>query len=381
MKKLLFFTLALVVACTAAMAAPVDVMSAKIKALQCIQKEIAGGRLMSVGNSNPTLIKTEMGENSKAPVFYIFNTEQTFVIVSGDDRAEEILAVGDAPLNLDRIPANMQVWLDGYKEQLDWLLCNPDAKVEKASDSHSPSKATYGPMLTNNWDQSAPYYNQCKFTYNNREYQCVTGCPATSAAMVMYFWKWPVSQVGPLASYTNTLDIGTTYSNEVNYTYPSLPATTFDWANMKDTYRSYTTAEANAVATLMRYVGQAEQMAYGVSGSGILTTQSQRIVNMFKTFGYNQNTVRLVSKSNYNETNWASLLQTEMAEGRPVVYLAVSSTGGGHAFNVDGYRSSDNTYHINFGWSGSGNNWCVMNAFTSANSSTGQSGSYTFNQG
>lgn len=102
---------------------------------------------------------------------------------------------------------------------------------------------------------------------------------------------------------------------------------------------------------------------------------------MFKTFGYNQNTVRLVSKSNYNETNWASLLQTEMAEGRPVVYLAVSSTGGGHAFNVDGYRSSDNTYHINFGWSGSGNNWCVMNAFTSANSSTGQSGSYTFNQG
>ena len=176
MKKLLFFTLALVVACTAAMAAPVDVMSAKIKALQCIQKEIAGGRLMSVGNSNPTLIKTEMGENSKAPVFYIFNTEQTFVIVSGDDRAEEILAVGDAPLNLDRIPANMQVWLDGYKEQLDWLFCNPDAKVERLSDlvKNNPhlKASSVSPMLTCNWDQSAPYYNQCKFTYNGRSYQC-----------------------------------------------------------------------------------------------------------------------------------------------------------------------------------------------------------------
>lgn len=381
MKKLLFFTLALVVACTAAMAAPVDVTTAKEKAVQHLMK-VNEGKTMAPRAIDATLIKTEMGEKSEAPVFYIFNTETCYIIVSGDDRAEEILAVGDAPLqDIDNMPDNMRAWLNGYADQLDWLLCNPDAKVEKASDSHSPSKATYGPMLTNNWDQSAPYYNQCKFTYNNREYQCVTGCPATSAAMVMYYWKWPVSQVGPLASYTNTLDIGSYYSNEVNFTYPSLPAATFDWANMKDTYRSYTTAEANAVATLMRYVGQAEQMAYGVSGSGILTTQSQRIVNMFKTFGYNQNTVRLVSKSNYNETNWASLLQQEMAEGRPVVYLGVDPDDGGHAFNVDGYRSSDNTYHINFGWSGSGNNWCVMNAFTSANSSTGSSGSYTFNQG
>ena len=90
------------------------------------------------------------------------------------------------------------------------------------------------PMLTCNWDQSAPYYNQCKFTYNGTTYQCVTGCPATSAAMVMYYWKWPKAQVAALASYSGTLDIGTYYSNEVSYSYPSLPATTFDWANMKD---------------------------------------------------------------------------------------------------------------------------------------------------
>jgi hypothetical protein len=387
MKKLLFFTLALVVACTAAMAAPVDVMSAKIKALQCIQKEIAGGRLMSVGNSNPTLIKTEMGENSKAPVFYIFNTEQTFVIVSGDDRAEEILAVGDAPLNLDRIPANMQVWLDGYKEQLDWLLCNPDAKVERLSDlvkSDSHLKASsVSPMLTCNWDQSAPYYNQCKFTYNGRTYQCVTGCPATSAAMVMYYWKWPKAQVAALASYSGTLDIGSYYSNEVSFTYPSLPATTFDWANMKDTYKTnnYTTAQGTAVATLMRYVGQAEKMGYGVGASGISTTQTNNIANMYKTFGYDSG-CRVVQKSSYSEANWAAMLQGEMLAGRPVVYCAVDANGnGGHAFNVDGYNAGENTYHINWGWSGDGNAYCAMNAFSTGTSSTGQSGgAYTFNQ-
>ena len=212
MKKLLFLILAVVVACSAAMAAPVDMATARSKAVQCIQREMAGGRLLSTGSTDATLIKTEMGEKSMMPVFYIFNGANTFIIVSGDDRAEEILAVGDAPLNLDRIPANMQVWLDGYKEQLDWLLCNPDAKVERLSDlvkSDSHLKASsVSPMLTCNWDQSSPYYDQCKFTYNGTTYQCVTGCPATSASMVMYYWKWPKAQVASVASYTGTLDIG-----------------------------------------------------------------------------------------------------------------------------------------------------------------------------
>ncbi|MBR5086670.1 MAG: C10 family peptidase [Muribaculaceae bacterium] len=373
MKKLLFLTLTIVVACSAAMAAPVDALTAQMKAQQYIQRE-AVGKLMAQPAGQATLIKTEMGDKAKMPVYYIFNTATNFIIVSGDDRAEEILAVGDEPLlDIENMPDNMKAWLHGYAEQLDWLLCNPDAKVVRASDTHVPSKATYGPLLTCNWDQSAPYYNQCKFTYNGTTYQCVTGCPATSASMVMYYWKWPVAQVGPLASYTSTLDIGSYNSNEVSFTYPALDATTFDWANMKDTYRSYTTAQGNAVATLMRYVGQSEQMMYGRNGSGIYTTQSQKIANTFKAFGYNQNTVRLVSKSNYNESAWASLLQTEMAESRPVVYLGVDNSAGGHAFNVDGYRSSDNTYHVNFGWSGQGNNWCTMNAFSDGDG-------YTFNQ-
>ena len=372
MKKLLLFTLALVVACSTAMAAPVDVTTAKGKALQHLLK-LNFGKTMAPAAVDATLIKTEIGEKSQTPVFYIFNTETCYIIVSADDRAEEILAVGDEPLtDIENMPENMRAWLNGYAEQLDWLLCNPDAKVERASDTHVPTKATYGPLLTCNWDQGAPYYNQCSFTYNGRTYQCYTGCPATSASQVLYYWKWPIAQVGPLPSYTNYLN--DTYT----YTYPALEATTFDWANMKDTYRTYTTAQANAVATLMRYVGQKEEMMYGTDGSGIYTTQTNKIVNMYKAFGYNQSTVRVVYKSNFTEANWASMLQSEMAEGRPVVYLATSGNAG-HAFNVDGYRSSDNTYHVNFGWSGSGNGWCAMNAFSSQSTAGGST--YTFNEG
>lgn len=315
---------------------------------------------------SPVLLKTEIGNTKlNKPVYYIFNTSSTFLVVSGDDRAEEILMVGDAPLNMDRIPDALQYLLDCYKEQIEFLQERPNIQVEKPSERNTMLRAvTYGPLLTAKWDQEAPYNNQCKFTYNNRTYTCLTGCPATSAAMVLYYWKYPTTQVPAVAGYTSTLDIGSYYTNEVNFTYPSVAATTFDWGNMRDTYSlNATGAAATAVATLMRYVGQLEQMMYGVTGSGIYTTQSNKIATMFKTLGYDSNT-RLANKSAFTAANWETLIQNEMAASRPVVYLGVDNTAGGHAFNVDGYRDSDGKYHVNFGWSGDGNNWYAMNAFT-----------------
>ena len=380
LKKSLLIVAALVAAFQS-QAAPVDAASAKAKAQQYLVNEIYAGKFMAPAATEPVLIKTEMGKvNQETPVFYIFNTSTTFVVVSGDDRAEEILVIGDQPLDLNRFPDGLKEMLSCYTEEIDWLLSNPDAQVEKpvSLKASGAKDVTYGPLLTCNWDQTAPYYNQCKFTYNGTSYQCLTGCPATSASMVMYFWKWPTAQVAAISSYTEELNLS--YYNSVNFTYPALSATTFDWANMKDTYNSYTTAQGNAVATLMRYVGQAEKMQYGTEsagGSGILTTKTQQIVDMFTRFGYDSSTTRVVKKTSYSESSWATLIQNEMAAGRPIVFMAVDESNGGHAFNVDGYRDSDNKYHVNFGWSGSGNAWCVMNSFGYSQWGT----TYTFNSG
>ena len=374
-KKSLLLIVALAAAVNA-WAAPVDVAAAKATAQQYLVNKVYAGKYMAPAATEPVLVMTEMGKvNKETPVFYIFNTSTTYLIVAGDDRAEEILAIGDKPLNLERIPDALKEILSCYQEELDWLISNPEVRVQKPSELTKGTKATYGPLLTANWDQTDPYWNQCKFTYNNRTYQCLTGCPATSASMVLYYWKWPTAQVNAIPSYTAELDLS--YYNVVdNYTYPALSATTFDWANMKDSYSSYNTAQGNAVATLMRYVGQAEHMMYGTEsagGSGIYTTDTQNIVDMFVLFGYDQSTCRVANKSSYSENNWGTLLQNELAAGRPMVYTAVSSNGGGHAFNVDGYRDSDGKYHVNFGWSGDGNNWYAMNSFTYSG--------YTFNQG
>ena len=365
MKKFLF----LMIAAFAAMqltAAPVDQAMAMRTAKSFLTNELYAGKMMASAAVNPVLLKAEMGDTKLGqPVYYIFNTSTTYLVISGDDRAREILMVGDQPLDLNHMPPALQYLLDCYKEQIEYLQSRPGLVVDKGYSNTTPSlKAeTYGPLLTCNWDQQTPYWNECVFTYGSNSYQCLTGCAATSAAMVMYYWKYPTAPTPTVASYTFYLDDN--YSRRI--TAPELPSITFDWANMRDSYgwsgTSGTTAQKAAVAKLMRYVGQAEKMGYGTQGSGIPSTEPSRVSNMFKLFGYDSSTTRVVQKSSYTQANWNLIIQNEMASGRPVVYLALSQNYG-HAFNVDGYNSGSDLYHVNFGWSGYGNNWFAMNAFT-----------------
>ena len=125
----------------------------------------------------------------------------------------------------------------------------------------------------------------------------------------------------------------------------------------------------------MRYVGQAERMEYGNSnagGSGINADSVSLIADAFKLMGYDPESIQVVKKTSayeggetlYSDAEWAEILQTEILAERPIVFCAVDGSGnGGHAFNVDGYDGNNNKYHINFGWSGDGNDWCSLNAF------------------
>ena len=254
MKKAFLLFTAVVVAMQLT-AATVDLATAKATAEQYTKNHARSGKLMAPGASVATLLKTEMGAvNKTMPVYYIFNTATSFVIVAGDDRAEEVLAYGDQPLNMDRMPENMKAWLNTYKEQIDYLISHPDLKVNKSTALHAPAlnAASVEPLLTAIWDQEAPFYNQCKFG----SYQCLTGCPATSASMVFYYWKYPTDPTPEVPGYESSIEYGSSWWSgvqSVDYTHSALPSVTFDWDNMIDSYKdSYTAAQGNAGAALMR---------------------------------------------------------------------------------------------------------------------------------
>ena len=361
MRKFILLLVALMAA-TQLSAAPVDMATAQKKAQAFVSNNSEARKLMnSTVGEQFVLHRAVMGDAKLAePVFYVFNSKNSFVIISGDDRAEVVLGYGEGNLDMDKIPDNMRVWLDGYKRQIEYLQEHPGLQVQLLSKVTAPSlrAQSVSTMLTARWDQTQPFWNQC--IINN--VQCLTGCAATSLAQVFYYWKYPTDPTPSLPSYS-VAGLGTV---------SALPSTTFDWANMRDYYGwnggTGTSAQKAAVATLMRYVGQAEKMGYGSDGSGIPSNETNRISNACKTFGYDNN-VRAIYKTTaygqtiYNDANWTNMIQNELVAGHPIVYCALS-TQSGHAFNVDGYNASDNTYSINWGWSGYANGYFAFNAFT-----------------
>ena len=365
MKKLLLIV-ALLLGALQLSAADVSPVQARAAAERFLQSDVKGKNFGAMPASGVKLLYTEMNSTqADKAVYYIFNSELGFVIVSGDDRAHQILAHGDRPLDLKRMPENMKFWLSTYKRQLEYLQAHPGLAVELPKLKSGQRADKVEPMLTAEWDQDAPYYNHCP-TYGGS--YCLTGCPATSLSMVFYYWKFPTDPTPPVEGYTNE-----SYGFQV----PALPSITFDWDNMLDKYTGgYTTAQADAVAWLMRYVGQEEHMDYTPSGSGAMGADILRAVEFF---GYDEEMARLEFKTRtddyandtavyYTDDEWAAMLQQEMYEGRPVVYCAYDYSywgWSGHAFNVDGYNPADATYHVNWGWSGDGNGDFVLNAFSS----------------
>ena len=366
MRKL-FLLVTLLMTVIQVSAADVSLATAQAKAVNYLQNMAKDKRLAALPANGVKLLHIESNSTRAAQaVYYIFNSDRGFVIVSGDDRAQTILAHGDRPLDLKRLPDNMKFWLSTYKKQLEYLQAHPGLAVDQPKLSRNLNAGKVEPLLTAEWDQSAPYYNHCP-TYNGS--LCLTGCPATSLSMVFYYWKYPTDPTPEVEGYTN---------NSYGFQVEPLPSITFDWDNMLDKYTgSYTTAQADAVAWLMRYVGQEEQMDYTPSASGAM---GEDILRAVKFFGYDEEMAHLEYKTRtddygtdtatyYNDDEWAALLQNELYEGRPVVYCGYDYSSwygwSGHAFNVDGYNPSDNTYHVNWGWSGDGNGDFVLNAFSS----------------
>ena len=366
MKKFLFL-LSVVLMASQLTAGNVDRVTAQHKAEAFLKAHTAStGKLYASGPIEFVSERVVTNSNNvNLPVYYTFNTKDRFVIVSGEDRGEEILGVGDGAIDFNNIPCNMQAWLDLYKKQIEYLQDRPGMVVEVQTRLAANRASNVSPMLTAKWNQQSPYYNECVIN----GVQCVTGCPATSLAQVFYYWKYPTAPTGVVPAYRFRANSWSSWTNVA-----ALPSITFDWANMKNSYTfSSTSAQKTAVAKLMRYIGQAEHMEYGSNGSGISSDSTVLIANACKFYGYDNN-VRAIKKTSYygstyySDSQWANLIQGELEAGHPIVYCAISDegSGGGHAFNVDGYTVSSNKYHINWGWGGYGDGDFALNAFTDA---------------
>ena len=301
------------------------------------------------------LYSTPTGETA----LYVFNVgeQDGFVIVAGDDRARSILGYADSGIfDTDHIPAALCEMLAIYAHQID-MLEQTEVKSDFTARTRRRTNGTMAdvtPLLATTWDQGDPYNAYCP-TMDSQT--ALTGCVATAMAQIANYYKYPTTQVPNLTAYTSA-------TNKINVS--AWGATTFDWDNMLDSYSgSYTNAQKTAVATLMRYCGQAAQMDYGFTS---VAYNGDALYGFKQKLGYNAN-ADFKSAASYSTDGWEDLIYKEVREGRPVYYSALNGDEGcdvsGHAFVIDGYRADGNYFHVNWGWGGACNGYFNLFALDS----------------
>ena len=297
--------------------------------------------------------------------FYVFNagSDGGYVIVSADDRTEPILGyVEQGTFDPDNIPENMRSWLQSYADQIKYIVDNdiqPGSPLLKKRNKVQGTRHSIPEILTTRWNQGHPYNLTCPHYYtdeDNEEHEYpATGCTATAMAQVMNFYKYPAQTKAEIPALTNkyTLENGTNES----VTTLAIPANTIiDWEEMSDTYNCYDghahTAQEYAVANLMLYCGQAVGMSYGESSSANFSAEA-----FINYFGYDDSAF-VGERYDYTIDDWFNMLYDEIEAGYPVLFSGFSS-GGGHAFVLDGF-DGDNLFHVNWGWGGSSNGWFLV---------------------
>lgn len=311
-------------------------------------------------------------ESDDVPIspYYIFSRGkgQGYVIVSGDDSTTPIIGYTEqGDFDYAELPQPLKEMLDGWAAKIAKVQSLPKKVAQKQSIANRLRVARRGVdafkanwqdipyMIQTHWHQSSPYNDICPTNPDNGG-RAVTGCVATAAAQIIYYFRRDVP---------DTLMYDTP---RYSYGFPvttSLPRGTFINYNIMRLSGHGTTAQDDAVAKLMFAVGTSSYLTYGNSTGGQPDEAGRAIKNQFLL----SNTY--VGKWDYSQAGWEKLIYNSLLSGSPMLYGATqyddNGNANGHAVVLDGYQASSGLYHFNFGWGGQGDGWFTVDDETGMN--------------
>lgn len=289
---------------------------------------------------------------------YVFSSNRGgFVVISADDAVKPVLAYSkDGNFSTQGMPDNIKWWFNAMGEVIDNTRNNHiKADLRTTEDWNTllnPTKGESNPyeviveMETALWDQGDPYNIKCPVVNGK---STVTGCVATAGAIVMKYHEWPFAGKGTLPEWSFTSDnyINVTIDErELGYAYK--------WDKMPLS-KPKTDEEKDAVATLISDVGLMAMCTYTHNSTGAFTSDLYQ--GLISYMQYSED-ARYLFRSDYSSEEWCDMLQKDLREVGPVLYSGVGNDGG-HQFVFDGYDNK-NMFHVNWGWSGSGNGYFTI---------------------
>lgn len=328
---------------------------------------------------SPSTDITDLSGELKTYYIFEFEGKPGFIIVAADDRVEPILGFStESAFDPDQVNPALRKWMDNYHKQIIRVITQEIPATSEISqtwtalESGIPLKRveasnSVNPLLQTRWNQS-PYTNtKCPYDSYARK-RTKAGCVAIAVAQILKYWNYP--------------EQGTGFHTYRHAEYGSLSAnfggTRYQWSQMPN----YVGSANEAVATLVYQIGVSVEMKYGIKNSSAKTFEYTAGIHsgeyaLKEYFGYNKD-LKGVRRSNYSDSQWSTLLRSELNQSRPMLYRG-SGTGGGHAFVCDGYSNSS-YFHFNWGWGGSQDGYFHMNALNPGEVGTG-GGDGGFNSG
>ena len=327
---------------------------------QRMQRVVAANGLEAPVN----LVYTHYQADHTTPAIFVFNhsTEEGFVLVSAENNARAVLGYSDyGHLDYTDIPENMLFWFNMYAHEMARSVAVSTTGMQRVGTPINEPLPNIEPILGETiWGQGQPFNNLCPVINGARS---VAGCVATAISQIMYAHKYPTKGTGSHSYTTETkkLKVSANFGN-----------TTYDWANMIPDYnKSYTSTQADAVATLMFHAGVAADMDYTVDGSGAVS--SIALAAMTEYFGYNK-AIHVLPKDFMKEEQILQAIATDLQAGRPLFIGGATVKQEGHAFVCDGMKS-DGYLHINWGWYGTADGYFALSALAPEVQGTGGSAS------
>lgn len=289
------------------------------------------------------------------PVYYVFNARQNqgFIIISADDCTTPVLGYSlEGSYDAASVPPSMKWMMQGLENEIKAApgLQRPMASSERIRVVRRAARSTQKVLLkTPEWRQEAPFNDMIPG-------KALSGCVGTAMAVIMKYHNYPERGRG---SY-----------NGVNFDVQ------YDWSNMRmDNYRyGYSSAEAEAVATLVYHAASSIGTQFGYSGSSAY--EARVPAALINYFGYDPGVSYKKRSETATQAEFDRLVEDEIMAGRPVLYCGQDVTAG-HAFVVDGYDPLSQMIHVNWGWGGAdGNNNGGWYASTALNPNVSQQHSF-----
>ncbi len=214
------------------------------------------------------------------------------------------------------------------------------------AESVTPSEIIKAPMLTTEWNQSAPYNYFCPSGSSYAE-RAVAGCVPVAIAQILKYYEWPLNSES-VASYTD---------NKGNIQASMLAEHEFliDWSAMQDSYewkveQNYGTSEY-AVARLIMEIGVMLKADYELDGTAAFINDIEDVLS--DHFEYTSKAIL----NDYPSSLYSGIRYDIKTQGIPVIV-----SYDGHTFIADGLgtMAGQDYYHFNYGWGGFCNGWYLL---------------------